>query len=57
MFTFTNYYDTSPPLWEVVENSMSYSWQFLNCQKGCNYISDFSLLLIEPILRVKLKLP
>ena len=35
MFTFTPYYDHSPPLWEVVNNSMSSLWKFTNYHKGC----------------------
>ena len=34
-FTFTPYYDPSPPQWEVVKNSMSSFWKFHNHRKGC----------------------
>ena len=27
MFTFNNYYDPSPPSWEVVTNIIYYSWR------------------------------
>ena len=35
LFIFTPYYDHSPPLWEVVANSMSYFQQYCHHQKGC----------------------
>ena len=35
MFTFTTYYDPSPTLWEVVDNSISSFWKLHNYQKLC----------------------
>ena len=43
MFTFTNYYETSPPSREVVENSMSYLLNFCNYHKLCISVSVYSL--------------
>ena len=50
MVEFTPYYNPSPPLWEVVANSISYFWEFLDFQKGCIPLAVRSLLSAEPIL-------
>ena len=44
------YYDPSPPLWEVVSNSMSSLYQFYNLHKVYIYLSVRSLMPDEPIL-------
>ena len=51
MFTFTPYYEHSPPPWEVVShNSMFSLWKFCNSQKGYIYVAVHSQLPSEPIL-------
>ena len=50
MFTFTPYYEPSPPSREVVANSMSSLWQFSNEQKVCIYIAVHTLMPAQPVL-------
>ena len=52
MFTFTRYFDHSPPSWEVVANSIYSLWTSLNYQKGCIPVSVHILLPSEPIVGV-----
>ena len=49
MLNFTPYYDPSLLLWEIVANSISSFWKFLNYQKGCISIEVCSLLPAKTI--------
>ena len=50
MVTFTPYYDTSPPLWEILTNSMSSFCHIINSQKGYIYLAVRILLPDDSIL-------
>ena len=49
MFTITRYYYPSPPLWGVMDNSMSSFWDYCNYHKVFISVAVFSLLA-EPFL-------
>ena len=50
MVTFTTYYDTLPPLLEVVYNSLYSFCHFLNFQKGYINVAVCSVIPYETIL-------